>query len=311
MKTCITVDLDNAEDYRRLIDPEKDVGEWSFYDEGIPRFLDIFDRLGVCATFFVVGRDGAREANRRLIRKLHERGHEVANHSQTHPYNFRQLTRSQKEEEIRVCEEVIADITGERPLGFRTPSLDVDGETLEILAERGYVYDSSILPTPLMFAFMVYGELFVRHGDYQLGPAACAFAPAMPYVPRRDRVHRRDPDAARRGGHILEIPTTVSPGLRIPFYGTFLRLLGRRALDWLVRSAAGRPMLVAGFHLQDLVDLTGTPLEAGFARSPGLALPLEQRERFVSHAFGSIAAAGEPMTLCQAARSFLAENGLG
>jgi hypothetical protein len=304
MKVCITIDMDNYRDYRSLVDPSGDGVGPSFYLDAVPRFLDLLDRHGARATFFMIGQDGNRADHRRLVREIAARGHEVANHSFTHPYNFRRLSRMQKESEIARAEDTIADIVGARPVGFRAPSWEVDGETLEILQDRGYLYDSSIVPSPLMWAFMVYGKVFLRRSDYQLGSPAAVFAPPRPYVPRLDSVHRV------RGsyGHsrILEIPLSIVPVLRIPFYSTFLRRLGPRIFSVLVRTYGRRqPVLHSLYHLIELADFSGTSLGPALARLPGLALPFATGERFVMHATGTLASVGNAVTLRELAVGLL------
>jgi peptidoglycan/xylan/chitin deacetylase (PgdA/CDA1 family) len=306
MKVCITIDMDNYREYRSLVDPSGDGAGPSFYLDAVPRFLDLLDRHRARATFFMIGQDGDRAEHRQLVRDIAARGHEVANHSFTHPYDFRRLSRAQKESEIVRTEDTIADIVGARPVGFRTPSCDVDGETLALLQERGYLYDSSIFPTPLMWAFMAYGKLFVRRADYQLGHLASVFAPPRPYVPRLDRLHRARPlDGAARP-RILEIPVSVTPVLRLPFYSTLLRRLGPRIFSRLLRAYGRRPpVLHMLFHLIDLADFGGTSLGRALARTPGLALPFATRERFVSHAVGALTSVGEAVTLRELAAGLL------
>lgn len=308
MKVCVTVDMDNYADYQRLIDPGGVSDGPTFYD-AIPRFLDVFDRYGIRATFFMVGRDASVSEHRRGVREIAERGHEVANHSWSHPYNFRQLDRAAREKEIAQAEDAIADIVGERPVGFRTPSGDLDTATLALLAERGYEYESCIFPTPVIWAFMLYGKLFVREPGYALGQVSAVFAPARPFVPSRDRLHReaRDGDAPP----IVEIPISVVPGLRFPFYNTLLRLLGRRVFDGFVRIY-GRDQRVLHLlmHLIDLVDLEGSSLGRAIASSPGLGVPFAKRERFVAHAMQRLSEVGEPATLRELAREVRAEHGI-
>jgi len=305
MKVCITVDMDNYREYRSLIDPSGDGAGPSFYLDAVPRFLDLLDRHGARATFFMIGQDGDRAEHREIVREIAARGHEVANHSFTHPYNFRQLSRAQKEDEIARTEAMIGDIVGARPVGFRTPSCDVDVETLDLLQERGYLYDSSIFPSPLMWAFMVYGKLFVRRSDYQLGHLASVFAPPRPYVPRLDRLHRaRRPDDGG-GPRILEIPVSVVPVVRVPFYSTLLRRLGSQAFSLLVRAYGRQPVLHMLFHLIDLADFSGTSLGGALARRPGLALPFADRERFMAHAIATLTSVGDAVTLRELAGNLL------
>jgi peptidoglycan/xylan/chitin deacetylase (PgdA/CDA1 family) len=305
MKVCISVDMDNYEEYRSLVDPAGAADSFSFYTNAVPRFLDLFDRHGIRATFFMVGRDAEVSGHRTVVREIAERGHEVANHSYTHPYTFRRLSRAEKVKEIEQAESAIADITGLRPLGFRVPSGELDNETLTILAERGYLYDSSIFPTPFLWLFMLYGKLFVRRSDYQLGEVTGVFAPGRPYRPSRDRIHR--PAAPGSDAPpILEIPFSTVPSFGIPFYGTLLRLLGRRFFDLLLRGYGDRaPVLLSIFHLIDLVDLSGSALDEAIASMPGLGVPFERRERFMNHAFERMAAVGDAVPMLEFARAQL------
>jgi hypothetical protein len=312
VKVCISIDLDDYQDYESLVDRQRDATPPSFYDDALPRFLDLFDRHGVRATFFVIGRDMANPSRRRRVRELVERGHEVGNHSFSHPYNFRALPRAQKAREIDRGDEAIADALGERPVGFRTPSCEISAETLHLLAERGYLYDSSVFPTPMMWLFMLYGRIFVRHANYQLGEFLTALAPPRPYFPSRDRLRRPraldDVEAPR----ILEIPFSVLPGLRIPFYSTLLRRLGTGFFDLLLWAyGRRRPELHALFHQIELADLERTSLGRALERSPGLGVPFERRAVFVSHAVAGLAAAGEPVTLRELAGDHLAARASG
>jgi hypothetical protein len=308
MKACITVDMDNYEDYQSLVDPESGVSGASFLPDAVPRFLDELDGVGARATFFMIGRDGRDAANRRAVREIAERGHEVANHSYTHPYAFRDLSRAAKHEEIRLGEEAIADIIGERPVGFRTPSGDIDQETLSILRERGYLYDSSVIPSPLMiWTFMLYGKLFIKRADYNLGEFFSVLAPPWPYIPGPGKLYRDcEPDGADRP-LLVEIPFSVLPVVRIPFYATLMRMLPHWVFDLSVRlHGSRRPVLHMLFHLIDLHDLAGTNLEAALRRTPGLAVPIERRRAFVAHAFERMSRGNEAVPLREIARDHLA-----
>jgi len=309
VKTAISIDMDNYEDYRSLIDPDGDASGPSFY-EAVPRFLDLLDRTGARATFFVIGRDLAHRDHRSVLREVAARGHEVGNHSHTHPYNFRQLSRAAKVAEIARCEDAIADTLGERPLGFRTPSGDVNREIHEILEERGYVYDSSIGGSPLLWLFMLYGKLFIKHESYHLGDPIYALAPSFPYLPRPDKLHREAPSDGSAQPRLVEIPATVVRWTGLPFYATLLRRLGTWSFDLLAHTHPRMRPLHMVFHALDLVDLGGTSLGAAMARLPGLAVPMEKRERFVAHVIGRMSHLGESVTLCELAEHCLDRHGL-
>jgi len=312
VKVCISIDLDNYRDYQSLVDRSGDGRDLSFYSDAVPRFLDALDRVGARATFFMIGRDAERADNRAAVREIVERGHEVGNHSYSHPYNFRHLSRAQKEKEIQGGEDAIASIVGERPEGFRAPSGDVDLETLAILRERGYLYDSSVIPSPLMiWTFKLYGRLFIDHPEYNLGLFWSVIAPPRPYLPSPRKLHRTIEPGAAESPCLVEIPFSTLPVIRIPFYATLYRMFAPGVFDWAVRMhGRRRPMLHMLFHLIDLFDLRGTSLEAALARTPGLGVPIERRRAFVAHAFERMTAQGEAVSLRELARDHLMETGL-
>jgi hypothetical protein len=323
VKVCASVDLDNYREYRRLVDPDGALPDVSFYDAALPRFLDAFDRHGMRATFFVVGKDLEVGAHRRAIREVAERGHEVGNHSWSHPYNLRSLPRREKEQEIARAEQALADAVGERPLGFRCPSGELDRDILQILDERGYLYDSTVFPSPFMWLFMLYGRLFVRHAHYQLGEVTAVLAPRGPYLPTAERIHRPQRsvagsrDAESRGPsasapRVVEIPISAVPVLGLPFYGTLFRMLRPGVFDASLRlhARARRPVLTMIYHLLDLVDYRGSPLEEALRRTPGVGIPFERRERFMERSLASLARAGACVPLREAARDHLAARGV-
>jgi peptidoglycan/xylan/chitin deacetylase (PgdA/CDA1 family) len=311
LKVCVSVDMDNYQEYQRLVDPGGVASERSFYDDAVPRFLDVFDRCGLRATFFLIGRDTQVPAHRARLREIHARGHEIGNHSWSHPHNLRAFPRAAKVQEIAQGEAAVADCVGVRPVGFRTPSVDVDGEILEILAERGYHYDSSIVPSPLMWAFMVYGRLFVRENAYQLGLLRAPFAPPRPYWPAAREIFRERRNGDFSGTEVLEIPVTVTPLARLPYYGTLWRLLGPRAFTAalrLHRPSRGAAHLL--LHLLDLVDWQGTSLGSALERTPGVGISFARRRRFVEEACAALQARGEPATLRDVAADLRAARGL-
>jgi polysaccharide deacetylase family protein (PEP-CTERM system associated) len=112
----------------------------------IDYLLDELDAVGATATFFVVGARARGMAG--AVRAVHARGHEIASHGWLHrrvgetgPAEFR--------DDVRRSLAEIADITGAPVRGFRAPFFSVVRDTvwaLEILAELGLGYDSSVFP---------------------------------------------------------------------------------------------------------------------------------------------------------------------
>jgi peptidoglycan-N-acetylglucosamine deacetylase len=110
-------------------------------DVGVPRILDLLDRLEVPATFFVPG--WVAEQRPHLAPSIVERGHEVAHHS----YSHRSATdldpgeqRDDFERGLRVFADQGIEISGHRAALWQTTMT-----TMELLAEHGLAYDSSMM----------------------------------------------------------------------------------------------------------------------------------------------------------------------
>lgn len=97
---------------------------WLTIDDGptsdTRQLLDLLDRHGVPATFFVKGSLAAASPD--AVREILQRGHTIGNHSQTHPSgSFWCLPPNAIREQVDRCSDVIAEITGSSPQLFRAP----------------------------------------------------------------------------------------------------------------------------------------------------------------------------------------------
>jgi len=109
---------------------------------GVFRILDLLDRYNIPASFFVPG--WIAERNEDTVRDIIKRGHEVGHHGYMHEPPAT-LEPHQEEEVLDKGIQVLEQITGERPLGYRSPSWDLTEHSLEFIAERGFIYDSSLM----------------------------------------------------------------------------------------------------------------------------------------------------------------------
>lgn len=110
------------------------------------RLLDLFSKHDVKATFFTLGQVAHHHPS--LIKKIHSQGHELAVHGYDHLQFFR-LTPSEAKNDIVKAKDTIEDIIGASVSGFRAPAFSILPSTswaLELLAESGFKYDSSIVP---------------------------------------------------------------------------------------------------------------------------------------------------------------------
>lgn len=106
---------------------------------GVPRFLEIFDRHQIPATFFVPGYDA--ETNPDSIKSIIAAGHEVG----AHGYQHESWALSLKDEDrlLRKTHDILTEVVGTPPIGWRNPGGGKSSQTLAILRELGYIYDSS------------------------------------------------------------------------------------------------------------------------------------------------------------------------
>src|SRR5215207_2834509 len=114
-------------------------------EQGAARTLDLLDECGVSATVFVLGVVAERFPE--LVRSVRERGHEVASKGYHHR-PIRELSAAALADDLARAREAIERATGERVLGCRisgwlTPR---DAWALDVIAEQGYLYDSSMRP---------------------------------------------------------------------------------------------------------------------------------------------------------------------
>jgi len=149
IQNALTVDV---EDYFQVSAFAKSVNQsdWDSYplrvEKNTQRLMDMFDEAQVKATFFVLG--WVAEKNRSLINEIAERGHEVACHGFSHQLIYNQSREVFREETIR-SKSLLEDIVQAPVRGYRAASYSITRDSLwalDILAEAGFDYDSSIFP---------------------------------------------------------------------------------------------------------------------------------------------------------------------
>jgi polysaccharide deacetylase family protein (PEP-CTERM system associated) len=108
--------------------------------------LDQLDQRGIKATFFVVGQ--LARSHPKLIQRIAERGHEVGSHSWDHRRLHHHDSASFRED-LRLSRDAIEQASGQPVLGYRAPTFSIvtkNAWALDVLAEEGFLYDSSIFP---------------------------------------------------------------------------------------------------------------------------------------------------------------------
>ena len=222
MTNILTIDL---EDWHQLI-RRRVSGNLSPASAAVARqvdaLLELLERHRTQATFFTLGM--LAEAYPNVVKRIAAQGHEIASHGYAHLPTHR-LSRQEFTDDCKRAKALLEDLTGQPVRGYRAAEFSVRSRTLwvlEVLAELGFLYDSSIFP--------------IRHRRYGIP----GFAPRVVQY------------ALRGGKQLFEIPlATVSLGpATIPVAGGgYFRLMP----VWLIRQAMGKlhadqQPIVAYFH---------------------------------------------------------------
>lgn len=194
MRNALTVDV---EDYFHVaaFSRQIDTATWDRFplrvERNTHRLLDLFAERSIRATFFVLGWVAERCPS--LVRMIVDQGHEVACHGYSHQLIYEQTPAVFRKETARA--KACLEDQAQRPvLGYRAASYSITKRSLwalDILAELGFIYDSSIFP--------------VHHDRYGIPDS-----PRWPY--------RLDTSG---GGSIIEFPpsTMAVGGHRLPVAG--------------------------------------------------------------------------------------------
>ncbi len=100
-----------------------------------PQVLEIFQEVNGKATFYMIGEHMVAYPD--IVKTVIKQGHEIGNHTYTHPW-LTQLTKEERSAEIGRSEEITEELTGKKPATFRPPYLDINDETALIVESFGY-----------------------------------------------------------------------------------------------------------------------------------------------------------------------------
>ncbi|HPT21826.1 MAG TPA: polysaccharide deacetylase family protein [Bacteroidales bacterium] len=114
--------------------------------KNVQGILDIIEKSNVRGTFFILGEIASKYPG--LVRLIADKGHEIGVHGYNHDQVFK-LDRDTFKKELQRAKDIIESVIGAQVYGFRAPAFSISKSTswaLEIIAGRGFEYDSSIMP---------------------------------------------------------------------------------------------------------------------------------------------------------------------
>ena len=167
--------------------------------ENLEKILNVFDNHNIPATLFVTGQALERFPE---LAKQWSKKYEIASHSFAHNF-LNTMSKDEREQDLEDYINVYKKIFKKMPCGFRAPSHIIDKEQIKLLENKGFLYDSSIVPR---FPF------FIKYRGYRKK------APLTPYYPSRSNCRKKG------DMKILEIPVSGLV-LGVPLWGSFLRYI--------------------------------------------------------------------------------------
>ncbi len=211
--------------------------EYDYLTEPTHRTLDLFDELGITATFFVVA--DVVDNYPGLIEKIADRGHEIGCHGLHHECAIDpdtkepRFTRDKYKKQIGTAKRKLEAATGQEVVGFRAPNAYVGGWVLDVLEELGFQYDSSVARNSLY-----------NKTDQELGTIE-----TTPYTPQQGSL---DPGGNRK---LVELPWPyydVKLGKIPAAGGPLIRLFGRRVVQAGIEQSLRRGDSIFYFHPVDI-----------------------------------------------------------
>jgi peptidoglycan-N-acetylglucosamine deacetylase len=149
MTNIATVDV---EDWFHLLDHKstENITSWCSFEKrieiGLNKILDLFSKYNTLGTFFVLGWVADKYPD--LIKEIHLKGHDIANHSYAHKLVYT-MTPDEFKKDLISAENAIFNAIGKKPKYYRAPGFSIRSNSkfaLKILIETGYDVDCSIFP---------------------------------------------------------------------------------------------------------------------------------------------------------------------
>ncbi len=271
----LSVDLDSLSHYCRIhgLPPTSlpSGAEHLVATVAIPRFLELFQRVDVAATFFVIGADAQTDSMQRSLKQAVAAKVELASHSNSHDYALSRWPLEAIVADLREAHACISAIQGSPVVGFRAPGYTLSKALLEAVSQLGYQYDSSAFPAAPYYlakaSVMAALALSGRPSQAILDSPAVLLAPRQPYHPSPSHPYRRG------NSPVLELPLSVTPIARVPFFGTLATSVSTSLVGLGARTLAGDDFVNFEMHAIDVLDVSdGIP--------PALAA--RQRDALVS-----------------------------
>lgn len=268
----------------------------------VPRVLNLLKEIDLTITFFVVGQDAERSENSAALRSIAAAGHEVGNHSFHHEPWLHLYSREEIVREFERSEKAIEGVTGQRTLGFRGPGFSYSETVLQVLSERGYLYDASTFPTflgPIARAYyFLHSGLGKKEKDQRkqlFGSWNAGFQRLRPF---------RWNLSNNQNQSLIEIPVTTMPWLKVPIHLSYVMYLATFS-PWVAKRYFYQAMRFCWLNrvqpslLLHPLDFMGCDDIKALAFFPGMSLESKPKVAIARETLGWMARSFECLTMKQ------------
>ncbi len=149
MNNAFTVDVEDYFQVTAFADTVE-MSSWARRESRVEKntqaVLELLSERGIRGTFFVLGWVAKRYPT--LVNEISRQGHEIASHGMNHQLVYNQLP-AEFREETRSAKRLLEDISQSPVIGYRAATYSITRRSLwalDVLAEEGFLYDSSIFP---------------------------------------------------------------------------------------------------------------------------------------------------------------------
>ena len=167
--------------------------------QNLERILNVFENQGMPATLFITGQTLERFPK---LAKQWSKKYEIASHSFAHNF-LNTMSQTEREQDLENYIKLYKKIFKKSCRGFRAPSHIIDEKQIKLLQDKGFLYDSSIVPR---------FPLFMKYRGFKKK------APKTPYFLSLKNCRKKG------DMKILEIPVS-GVALGIPLWGGALRYI--------------------------------------------------------------------------------------
>jgi hypothetical protein len=273
----VSIDLDPVDVHLRGYGHSGLPADGLVHTRALDRLLETFARHDVRATFFVLVRDEASEVAR--LPEIRAAGHEVASHGISHLPGISRLPPPDIRTELTDSRRLIEGIVGQPVTGFRAPDWSAGRRLISALAETGYRYDASLVPSPVLTA----GRLMLAARAHSLRDGlAVRLPPSLRRTPFRWTVD---------GASIVEFPVSVTPRLRLPVYHTLRPRLTDASFEHHLDGFVARgESLSYALHGVDALGLVEDGVDARLRSHPGMSSSLDDKLGLLERTLAAIVA---------------------